>query len=105
MLSAEKMQTSINMKVAELIVEQLADSLKNELQEQWNKVISELVSTKKSNIQLEKAFDALIESNNRVIEFIETLQGQTQKTTDLQAKEERILDFLMQEFAIKPEGA
>jgi len=101
MLSKEKMEQTINAAIVELLVEQLALYLEIRLKEHWNKIIYELASTRKSNYKLIEAFNEVINSNRRLEAYATTRQQQTQKTAELQEKEDKLLSFLIKEFSME----
>ncbi len=101
MFSKEDFEFNVNSKIAEMIVERLALLLQSRMQDQWNRVVFELASTRKT---MERTKEALAQTNklsNQIQKLTEQLQRDTQKTRSLREKEDRLLTFLLKEFGME----
>lgn len=66
MLSQEELKQSMNKHLASLIVEQLSVNMETRMQKQWDTVVFELASTRKSNESLKKTVVELREALRRL---------------------------------------
>lgn len=67
----------------------------------WSTIISELVSIRKAFIKLQEDFQQHSKVSSDVQALIKELRQQAEKKRALQAKEDRLLSFLIEEFNVK----
>lgn len=100
MLSKEKLQEALEVRVAELMAEQVYQRLKTDLQEQWDKVIYELATTRKNNEHLKESIGNFINYTNRLQELIQQLEAKEKITTENQRKAAEILKAATKEMGL-----
>jgi len=100
LISEEELRKSVNAHVANLLAEQVYRRLKEDLQIQWNNVISELAATRKTSEHMKKA---LIESQAQLARM-ETLlnqkEAELQQNRLAQQKASEILDEALKELGV-----
>lgn len=75
MLSEEKLQESVNTHIAKLLAKQVMEQLREDLQNQWDMVIFELASTRKSLEQVKKQLVTQEQHNTRFEEAMQQLEA------------------------------
>lgn len=101
MITEEKLRESVDLHLANLLADQVYQRLKEDLQDQWNTVISELVNTRKT---LERTKEALNQSetlSKQVQHLAAQLDQRQQKKRELQEKEDKLLTFLIHELGME----
>jgi serine phosphatase RsbU (regulator of sigma subunit) len=95
----EQVEKLLNTEVAHRIVTKLTEDLR----EQWNMILMEMVSLRKSHVKLEERLDHAVSLDSKLERLIEQAQREQAKTQQLQVKEDRLLSFLIEEFGMKEE--
>ena len=91
MLSQEELKQSMDKHLAGLIVEQLAAHMEQRMQEQWDTVVFELASNRKTNEALKKTLVA----QSRQISTLPVLMAATRKALEtLQANNRKAAELL-----------
>ena len=93
----EYIKSRVNDQLAEFIVAKVTASLKTG----WDLVLSEMVSVRKIQYKLEEKVNTNLLLDERLESLIEQMQTKQEKTAKMQAKEDRLLDFLLKDFGIE----
>jgi 6-pyruvoyl-tetrahydropterin synthase len=97
MLSKEKLLEAVDTYIVELMAEQICAYIRKDLQEQWDKVIVELVSTRKSNEYLKESVAELQRNNVRLERLFEQFEAKTKLDEEKQRKQIALLDVALKE--------
>lgn len=101
MISDAKLLDAVNGAVAELVAEQVYRKIKADMEEQWNNILSELAYSRKMNVKLQEALDSTQLRAVKVDALIEQVQADIGKKREMQAKEDKLLNFLLKEFEVE----
>ena len=99
----EEIRDVMNEAIAKKLAEKVMDKVNIKLRQQWVTVVSELVSTRKANRELTAQINRMTQFVQHVEKLLAKRDVEATKNKVLQQKEERILNFLVNEFGIKPE--
>lgn len=101
MINEQELQKSINVHIANLMSEQIYRRVKEDLQTQWDTIVNELVSNRKTLRQTQE----MLLQNQTLVEqlqtLVDTLQTRAEKTKKLQEKEDHLLSHLIKEFGME----
>jgi len=100
MLSKEKLQDIIDNHIAEALAEQVFTRIQSSLQEQWDKVVYELASTRKNNERMKESIGSLVDYTRRLEALIERLEAKTKISEENQRKATEILRVATKELGL-----
>ena len=99
MISEKELMNTVNFSVAEMMATQVMQKLNEKLEKQWQTIIEELVNSRKTSLNLEKALLESQKHSLRLEMVLNEKESELFKSKELMANSARILEETLKDMS------